>query len=481
MSSSRAALAFSLAEKYTSFAIGLVSTIVLARLLTPAEIGTYSVAYSVFTIGHVLRELGVGEYVIQERELSRDRLRAALFISILMATIAAAVLAASSDIIATFYGQAVLRDIALLLALNMLLIPFGAITLAYLRRELRFGRVLVISSLNSLVGVAVSLSLAASGHGALSLAWGSVAGMLATVISSVLLRPAELPWLPGTRELRRVLGVGSYVTAAHAAGAVSRATPDLVIGKVLGVTDTGIFSKAVGVVDTFSRTVLQAALSIALPHFSSRVRSGGDVRADYITAVELLTGLAWPFFAVLALAAAPTIRLLLGDQWDEAIPIARILCASGAISVSFAAFSHLLLSSEGAPAYAKFAVVSALVRVGAVFAAVWFGLAAIAWGLVVANFLSGVISLRMLSSRFGIRSSTVMTACRSSLLMTIAAVAPASLAINLVGDASTLAQLAAVALSAGTGYLFATAALGHPLLGEALYAYRAISSKIRNL
>jgi hypothetical protein len=74
-----------------------------------------------------------------------------------------------------------------------------------------------------------------------------------------------------------------------------------------------------------------------------------------------------------------------------------------------------------------------------------------------------------------------MIACRKSLLMTIAAVAPAGLTIKLVGDASTFAQLAAVALSAGTGYLFATAALGHPLLGEALYAYRAISSKIRNL
>ena len=73
MPSIRKALSLSFASKYSSLAIHTAAVMVLARLLTPAEIGVYSVGAAVVALAHVLRDFGVGNYLIQEKETSTER------------------------------------------------------------------------------------------------------------------------------------------------------------------------------------------------------------------------------------------------------------------------------------------------------------------------------------------------------------------------------------------------------------------------
>ena len=85
MPSIRKALALSFASKYSSLAIHTAAVMVLARLLTPAEIGVYSVGAAVVALAHVVRDFGVGNYRIQEKELTAERISAALDVVVLIA------------------------------------------------------------------------------------------------------------------------------------------------------------------------------------------------------------------------------------------------------------------------------------------------------------------------------------------------------------------------------------------------------------
>ena len=67
MTSVRRALALSLVERYLTLAIALGSNMVLARLLTPDQIGVYSVSLAVIGLAQALRDFGVGSYLIQEK------------------------------------------------------------------------------------------------------------------------------------------------------------------------------------------------------------------------------------------------------------------------------------------------------------------------------------------------------------------------------------------------------------------------------
>jgi O-antigen/teichoic acid export membrane protein len=78
----RRSLFLSFAQNYTGMLITIPSIMILARFLTPAETGIFSVAMAVTNLTHVLRDFGVGGYLIQEREITREKIRAAFTIAL---------------------------------------------------------------------------------------------------------------------------------------------------------------------------------------------------------------------------------------------------------------------------------------------------------------------------------------------------------------------------------------------------------------
>ena len=102
MASIRKSLALSLAEKYTGILIAIAGTVILSRLLSPAQIGIYSVAAAFIGLAHIVRDFGIGSYLVQERDLTADRIRTAVSVTMLTAWSIAAVLAALSGPISTF-------------------------------------------------------------------------------------------------------------------------------------------------------------------------------------------------------------------------------------------------------------------------------------------------------------------------------------------------------------------------------------------
>ena len=78
----RSALAYSFGTRYAATAVQFLSTLILARLLSPSEIGIYSVGASVIMIAHTLRDFGTSSYVIQEPELTPSRLRTAFTLTV---------------------------------------------------------------------------------------------------------------------------------------------------------------------------------------------------------------------------------------------------------------------------------------------------------------------------------------------------------------------------------------------------------------
>ena len=127
MSGVRRALVFSFAERYALIIINLASNLLIARLLTPAEIGVYSVTLAVMSIAQTLRDFGVASYLIQEKELTDDHVRTALGVTLVIGVGLALVLAGAAPWVADFYREPRMRNLVWLASLNFLLLPFSTI------------------------------------------------------------------------------------------------------------------------------------------------------------------------------------------------------------------------------------------------------------------------------------------------------------------------------------------------------------------
>ncbi|THF63646.1 lipopolysaccharide biosynthesis protein [Pseudothauera nasutitermitis] len=330
MTSVRRALAFSMAERYALIALSLAGNILVARLLTPEEIGLFSVALALIGIAQVLRDFGVGNFLIQERELNDEHIRTAFGFSLVIGAALFVLVFAAAPLAGGFYRDARIVDTIRIGALNFLVLPFCSISVALLRRELQFKRLAAVNLVAALVGFAVTITLALRGFGANGLAIGALAGNLATGAGAWLARSERRVLLPSFGEWRKLLHFGARSSAANVVTSISMDINDLAIGRILGFGPVAMISRAQGLMNLFHRDVMSAVRNVAYPAFARAFRENDDLEARHAHAVAAVTVLAWPFYAFAALHALELLRLLFGPQWDAAAPLVPWFCLAGA-------------------------------------------------------------------------------------------------------------------------------------------------------
>jgi O-antigen/teichoic acid export membrane protein len=476
MSTTRVSLLFSFVEKYVLVLLSLAGGMIISRLLTPTEAGTYAVAAVLLGVAQVLRDFGAGQYLVQERELTDAKLRAVLGASFLFAWPLAALIALLGYPLARFYREPSLAPLLQLLAVNFVLLPFSSVILPMLRREMRFGAICAINLTHGLCSVLVSVTLAWHGFGFMSMAWGSVAATSAALLLSWWLSPPKLPWLPARAGIGQVIVFGAYATGGNLIDEAGAAAPDLVIGKMIGMDAVGIFGKAIAVLAVFHKAITNAVTPVVYPLYAAHVRGGGDARDAYLRTVSYMTAFAWPFFACVAVMALPILRLLYGEQWDAAAPLIRIMCFSSALySISCMSRYFLVAIGQAAP-QARLDGMTVMLRIALLILAAPFGLSAVAWAIVGATVFRVTFTMRCLTRLGGISIAQVAAASFKGLLLTgLAVLAPLSV-LALSPDSPALAVVAGIA--SVLLWLAGIVLVRHPLIDELDLARRKLAAAL---
>jgi len=462
----RTSLLYSFAEKYTLLVLNTAGTMALARLLTPDETGVYALAAVLVGLVQVVRDFGIGPYLIQERELNPEKLRAALAASVCVAWSLALLVLLASLPVARFYHEPRLSVVLQLLAMNFLLMPFSAIVLPYLRRQMRFRAIFFINTCQCLAQVLSSVWLAMHGYRHLSLAWGTVAGSMATFAATACLRPAEIPWRPALRGMRTILSFGTVSTAGTVIDEAGVAAPDLIIGKAMETVAVGIYSKAVGVVNVFNQLVTAAISPVVFPMFSAQVRAGDDLRLAYLRTVSYMSALALPFFGATALMAPAVVRVLYGPQWQATVPLIRIICIGAAVYSTFNMARYLLLAAGEVGQQARLDALSVPVRVIAVLAAAPFGLVWVGWAVVLGYACRSVLTYLYLKRLVHLRLSHLWAALRRSCLVTVVSLAGPATVLLWWPEKNALLQLATAASTGCILWLLSVRFFGHEWAAE---------------
>ncbi len=461
-------LAYSAAQSYIGVALQLVSTVVLSRILTPAEVGVYAVAVVFSALAANFRDFGIAEYLIQAKHLTHQNIRAAFAVNIGASWAMGLAMFSGANWVGEFYRSDVIDDVMRVQALNFLLIPFGAINMAWFRREMNFKPVFMAGVMADLIALAVSITLALRGHGPLSLAWASLAGIVVTVAVSLYYRPAGFPRLPGLRGMREVLNFGSYASGIYVLGQLGKGAPEMIIGRVQGVTDVAIFSRAGGLVQLFRQLVVRAIMPVCLPYFAQAVREEHSVNRAYVRGAAIFTAVGWTFLGFLAMAAFPTIRVVYGDQWADSVPLARILCIAGAIDLMHHLAKEALLSHGNVKLATRLQVMLQVTQVLGLIAILPFGLVGACWGLLAAAVVGLALSQWHLHTGTGFTLGHLWSACRASLLVTALALAPMVVLFVVVPatEANYLRYLLAGGSMTALAWLLALRYTVHPLWAE---------------
>lgn len=402
MSKLRQAVIYSFASRYAIRLIGLISTMLIARLLTPAEIGIFGIASAIVMVVSEFRLLGAGSYLVREKEISPEKIRSALGLTVAISWASGVAIFVSAPSIADFYGLPEVETIFQLLAISFLLAPYIGIPTALMQRSYEFKLLLRISLISSIAGFVGTIGLILAGLSFYGLALGQIAKVVIELLLIIYYWPKDTPWLPSFSGLGRIARFSIFTSTVALLRSTHVTIPDMVIGKMGNSVQVAMFSRGLGFVDFISQTLLMSTNQVALPYLSETRRNGGNIGEAYTKASILLGGIVCPVLAVAGVASVPTIRLFFGSQWDEAAPLASWLALWGIIRCVHW-LSLMLLISQGCEKILLGKEVLVFVFfVIAVISAYPFGLEAIAISFV------GIALLDALASALALRQTIAL-------------------------------------------------------------------------
>ncbi len=307
-----------IAGQASSFAVGLGSVVILARLLTPADFGIMTM---VTTVSLLFRSFGLNgftELIVQRDELTRSLASNLFWIDLGIGTILTLTFASSGQLLAHFYKDAAVVHVVEGMALTIGIGCTGWIHLGLLQRAMHFRTTAIINFSGQLVLVVVSIILAVADYHYWALVWGSVAQAVTVALGAWL----ACRWVPNWphRASGTVAGFkfAMKVYSHFAFNYLTRNTDNLLVGWRFGARSLGFYKRAYDLF-VLPEQQLLSPMSAVVVSTLSRVRHDREQFQRYfLRTIAVLALLGMGVGADFALVGMDLIRFLLGPGWEEA-------------------------------------------------------------------------------------------------------------------------------------------------------------------
>ncbi|MES5817763.1 oligosaccharide flippase family protein [Streptomyces sp. RG80] len=313
-----------------NFATGIV----LARFaLGPAEWGVYGIAQTVLLVLLSANELGVGLAIVRWEGDPRRFAPTVLTMSTLSSGLLYVVLFAAAPTVAGLLGSPDAAGVLRVMCLCVLIDGIAQVPGHFLTREFAQGKRMVIDGLNFVVATSLTLLLAFQGWGAMSFAWGAVAGNVVTLVGCALAAPGTLKYGWNPEQARALLRFGLPLAGASMLALAVVNVDTMVVGATLGNVALGFYVLAFNISGWPVRIISEAARRVSFAGFSRLAGSPEALAQGFSRALGVLITVTVPICVLLGGLALPVIQLIYGDRWGPAAAALPWLMALGLIRI----------------------------------------------------------------------------------------------------------------------------------------------------
>ncbi len=297
-----------------AFAVHMISTVILARLLMPADFGLVTMVTTFSVLLASCGQIGFPDAVLQRDEMSHSLASNLFWINLAIGVVLTIAFAAAGSLLARFYKDPRVAHVAVGLSVTIFITSASVLHLALLKRAMRFSAVSFNDIVARAVSIAVSIPLAWAGWGY----WALVAGLVAQPLSTTLGAWILCQWVPSLP--KRLGGTGSVVRFARdvfarwTVGYFTQNTDNLLVGWRFGSGALGFYKKAYDLfVLPFS---LLTVYPVAVSTLSKVKHDPVQYRRYFLSGLSILAFIGMAVSADLTLVGKDVIRFMLGPQWE---------------------------------------------------------------------------------------------------------------------------------------------------------------------
>ena len=302
---------------YVSQIIEFLSTYVLSRLLLPEEYG-FVALITVFT-GFMALFVDAGlSYAIIRSDYGIRYYKAISNLSLLIGAGLFIIMLMLAYPISLFYDNKALLIPAIVLASNFIVQSINVVPSAILHKELKFNKVGLIRLMSTILRIGLMILMAYRGYSYWSLI---VPIIIVSIFRSIVLSIASgfyfrfFPWLYSRLAMRTTRSLIANITGFNIINYWARHADNLIIGKIYGAADLGIYNRAYRILNISMNLTTNLFGRVLFPSLKELKSAGGNVNKEYESILGIISIITFPIGAFMILLAEPFVRFMWGEDW----------------------------------------------------------------------------------------------------------------------------------------------------------------------
>jgi PST family polysaccharide transporter len=361
--------------------VSFLTAVVMPHFLAPEAYGLAAMSAVLITLGDMFKDFGLTSALMRRGTISQEEVSFLFWFNLLTTFVLAAVLAASSPFVATFFHQPVVAQVILLSLTGFVLTGISLQHRALLSRDLRFTELAVIDSASITLQFAATLVLAIKGYGV----WSIVIGTICNAATNSLLCIALSRWKPGPPRMiddaKSIFAFGANTSIYSLSVFVSVNVMAILIGRRAGAFDLGQYNRANALLALPLNNLVEPLAQVALPVLARLRPYASAYRDVYLQFLTRLNLVVVPASVFLIAAGRPLVTAALGPNWQEAGQLLMLLGPVVAALGFGYAVSDLFITQDRSRELRMVGLAESAMRVLAVYIGIQFGLyiAAIAY------------------------------------------------------------------------------------------------------
>lgn len=310
--------------------LGLISTMILARILIPDDYGIIAMAMSFYALIEIMGAMGIDISLIQKDSLIKADYNSAWSIRLCFYFVLSSTLLSIAPLISDFYNEPRLIDVVRVLSISMFLTGLENIKIIDFRRNLQFKKEFWFQFGVKISGFLTTVPLALW----LQNYWALVAGMVISRVCSLVLSYVLIPYKPAIcfSETKHIFNFSKWLLPTNLLKFLDRKLPHLILGKLLGTKPLGVYSLSSELAN-YPSTELCAPINRALfPGYARLKNKQGELQKTYLDILGILTLIVLPIGVGVSATSQYIIPIILGEHWDDAIIPLSILATAFAVT-----------------------------------------------------------------------------------------------------------------------------------------------------
>ncbi len=334
-------------ERYFGVITSLITSMLLARILTPEEVGLQSVAIAFVSLMQFFRELGLATYIHTIDDLTQERFSACIGMALITGVIIFLAMCLLTLVSARMFNDDRVPELVFILSFNFFFIPVQSVIFAVLVRRMHLKRILFYTVTLQTASALTTVGLAMRGFSYYSTIISAVVVAILGLVLSYFVREKDLSLRPRFRNLKEIVSISVWPFLNNLARFAYERAPETVISRTIGFSYSAFYEKAFSGGDFIRKLSMDGLYSIFTGGLAGRVSTQGSrdqVAAIYLSFIFIL-GL--PVALFLSFASDLVIDILFGHQWTKSVPLLSMLAFLVPLMFGTSALSQIIYGHGG--------------------------------------------------------------------------------------------------------------------------------------